>query len=77
MKRVKKSTTILHMLNIETQPNSWDGLIRAAETEIERIRQRAVQLRKAVGVFRRKKMAGEPISAPQSVEHNSNRATHN
>ena len=68
MRCVKKSSIVLHTRNLETKADKWDGLILAAEGELQRIRQRSGQLKEAIKVFRKRKSAGDPFvqSASQS-----------
>ena len=69
MKRVKKSISFLHTLNIDYKGDSWNGLIVAAQTEIRRIEDRAVQLREAIDIFKKRENAGDPppgMSATQN-----------
>jgi len=61
MKRVKMSTDLLHVINAENKSDSWEGLIIAAESEMRRIKERHIQLKHAVTIFRRKKLAGDPL----------------
>jgi hypothetical protein len=61
MARVTPSRHILHTFNIDSKGLGWGGLILAAESEIERIEQRAVQLREAIVLFTKKEQAGEPF----------------
>lgn len=61
MKRGKQSSIILHTFNNENKADSWDGLIFAAKSELERIADRANKLREAINVFERKKCEGDPL----------------
>jgi hypothetical protein len=54
MKRVTKSRSLLH-----NAKNSWDGLIEAARHELQRIEERAAQLKTAISTCEKKKAAGE------------------
>jgi hypothetical protein len=60
MKRVKKSSRILHVINTDSKAHSWEKLIFAAQSELQRIEQRADQLKQAILVFRKKEKAGDP-----------------
>jgi hypothetical protein len=61
MARVNQSTNILHSFNPDPKGLGWAALIIAAEAEIERIEQRAAQLREVVVLFRKKEQAGDPV----------------
>jgi hypothetical protein len=66
MKRVRRNTNILHTYNTEYKPDSWDDLIMAAESELDRIRERSTQLTRAIEVFKKKKSASEPFAQSKS-----------
>jgi len=72
MGRVKKSIKILHKLNYDSTADTLDdldGLIFAAETELQRISERSSQLRQAIQAFKKKKSTGDALvqSASQTT----------
>lgn len=73
MSRVRKSSIILHGHQVESTALTWEGLILAAESELQRIGKRAEQLRHAIELFRARKKAGDPCIGSQD----SGRATQN
>lgn len=69
MAGVNKSSTILHKINTENKAVSWNELIISAQLEIRRIEDRAVQLREAIEIFKRRERDGEPcIGSHESVQ---------
>jgi len=61
MKRATKSRHTCTDLHIDSKGLGWDGLIIAAESELERIEHRSAQLKAALGTFRKRKQAGDPF----------------
>jgi hypothetical protein len=74
MKRVKESIIICTSLHSDSKGLVLDGLILAAESELERISKRSDQLSEALNVLKKRKQAGDPFmgseksqfSAPQN-----------
>ena len=59
MSRVNKSRTILHNFNLDNKGLGWGGLIFAAQSELQRIEQRATQLKEAIKFFVEREKAGD------------------
>jgi hypothetical protein len=61
MARVSVSSVILHRLNTDFKGHSWSGLIRAAQSELERIERRAEQLQDAIELFKKNEREAVPF----------------
>lgn len=69
MRSVKKSSTILHVFNLDPKGLGWGGLIFAAQSEIERIQRRIPELQEAIDCFKKKEAAGEVCPTEANKQH--------
>jgi hypothetical protein len=71
MSRVKSQVKSLHVFNNENKGYSWNSLILSAQLELRRIEDRAMQLREAIEIFRRREQEGAPCVGSGLSELNS------
>ena len=60
MARVKTARSILHNINTDNKGDSWNSLILKAQLELKRLDERAISLREAIEIFKRREEAGDP-----------------
>jgi len=60
MKRAIMSRIMLHDVNTEKNEHSWNEMILIAQLELRRAEDRAIQLREAIELFKRREQEGAP-----------------
>jgi hypothetical protein len=63
------SIEILHNIIAESKALNWKELIVAAQSELQRIKQCAIQLRGAIQLFKKRDKAGDPCIKSKPATH--------
>jgi hypothetical protein len=72
MHRVKKSSIKLHYFNTENKSHSWNETILAAQLELRRVENRAMQLRGLIETYRSREQSRDPFIGSGEINFTGN-----